>query len=213
MGFLHNLFGKKQPSTKSGSIEPVQPSVPLSSAQPSSYVGVTPLDPLAVDTLLEQPYGSALPMSVNDSGRIATAFMFRESKTRIAELERSGALASVHIRTAVIGVSGVKIYVTLVRFGDQLFEMWWNWHNPVIQPLFQRLFDQDIVVVCFVSDQPKIDFIFRTPSSIRDGLRARGSELTASQPWTMEAFDNARTTVQENYPTPVALWQALGQSS
>jgi hypothetical protein len=177
---------------------------------PTANDGVTPLDTFALATLLEQPHGAALPMSVNDSGRDATAFVFRESDDRIVELARSGAFASVHIRSSLLGVGDVQLYVTLVRFGDQVFEIWWNWHNPIIRPLFDRLFSQDEVIVGFVSDRPAIANVHRYPSSIREPLRADRSQLTAAQPWTMEAFDRARATVEKEYPTPVALWQALG---
>lgn len=208
MGFLDKLFGKKQSATSTGGHAGSSSTV----QSPTANVGVTPVDIRAVKTLLEHPYGAALPMSVNDSGRVATAFVFRESEERIAELARSGALASMHTKAAFLSVSGVEIYVTLFRIGDQVFEIWWNWHNPVIHPLLDRLFDQDEVIVGFVSERPEIDRIVRHPSSIQDGLRANRSKLEAAQPWTMEAFDSARAAVEEQYPTPVALWKADGSS-
>jgi len=179
----------------------------------ASNASVTPVDTLFINALLEQPYGSALPMSVNDSGHVVTALIFRESKARIAELASLGALARMQTRAAFLEVSGVEIYVTLFTLGDQVFEIWWNWHNPVVRPVFERLFEQKEVVVGFVSDQPVIDHIVRHPSPIQDGLRTNRSKLVATQAWTMEAFDNARAAVEKEYPTPVILWKVLGGGS
>ncbi|HLO32343.1 MAG TPA: hypothetical protein VK249_24550 [Anaerolineales bacterium] len=201
MDFLNKLFGKKQPVTTAQASSPAVPPA------------LTPLDPSAVDTLLKQPYGAALPIAVNESGYMFTAFAFRESKERIAELERSGEMIALHTRAAFLDLAGVSIYVTLFKIGDQVFEIWWNWHNPYSQILLKRLFDQKEMIVAFFSDQPEIERTVRHPSVIQEGLLKNRSQLTASEPWTMEAFNRARAAVEEQYPTPVALWKALGGGS
>jgi len=100
-----------------------------------------------------------------------------------------------------------------VGIANQAFEIWWNWHNPVLRSIFKRLFDQDEVIIGFVSDRVKIEGTCRIPSPIKGTLRACRSQLTAAPPWTMEAFDRARVVVEQEYSTPVALWHALGGRS
>jgi len=82
--------------------------------------GITALEPADIQILLDQPYGSALPISASDSGRVVTALVLRESGDHIAELAGSDAPSAVHIRAAFLGVGGVQIYVTLIRIGDQV---------------------------------------------------------------------------------------------
>jgi|GEM_PF-4046390 len=192
MDFLNKLFGKKQPTSTVANVD------------------ITPVDNSALNTLLEQPYGAALPILANRAGHTVTAFVFRESQDRIAELARSGAFKSMHTKAAFIEVGGVILYVTLFKIGDQVFEIWWNWHNPIIRPIFSNLFEQKEFVVGFVSDQPTLDRIERYPSPIQDGLRANRSKLNTSRSWTMDAFDKARAAVEQQYPTPVSLWKANG---
>jgi hypothetical protein len=200
---------KNEPSTKTTSQETV-----FGKDQPpetkAMNVDLPFSDTSAINVLLEQPYGAAMPMSLDQSGHLVTAFIFRESKNRIAEFEDTNALASMHTKAAFLEVRGVIIYVTLFMIGDQVFEIWWNWHNPVIRPLFESLFEQHELVICFVSDRPEIDRIVRHPSPLLDGLRANRVKLTAAQIWSMDAFNSARAAVEAQFPTPVALWKASG---
>jgi hypothetical protein len=182
------------------------------SAKSSTALDMKPINTKDLQILLKMPFGVALPTSVNISGQVATAILFRESAERIKELDLEGALLSMHTRSALLGVNNVVLYVTLFRLGDQIFEIWWNWHNQVHRRLFERLFEQDEISFGFVSEQPKFERILRHASTIKEGLRANRSTLTTAKSWTMAEFEEARSIIYKQYPTPVSLWQALGRA-
>lgn len=159
--------------------------------------------------LLEQPHGAALPTLVEEGGRSVTCFLFRETEERIGELT-SDAQVGVHVRAGLLGVADVLLYVNLIRIKDQVFEIWWNWHSP-LRPRFENLFDQDEMILAFLSDSPTpVEVVRASWAELgREDLRKARGQIESSEPWSMDAFDSARNAVYESYPTLVALWEAL----
>lgn len=164
------------------------------------------LRPADTAIALEQPYGAAIPTLADLDGKPVAALIFREREERIHELTEEEA----EVRAFGIEVSGVPLLVTMVRLGDQVFESWWNWYNPALRPMMEKLFEQEDLTVAFLSDTPNPVAVKKYPwARVRDSLRPVRTKLETSAPWTMQQFDHARQTVYGAYPTPVQLWQGL----
>lgn len=163
-------------------------------------------DPVAM--LLQSPYSSALfALGADDTGEELTMFLLHESPDHVRGLPEE---VPVDVRAAVYMRSGVPLVVILLRVSGELYETWWNFHNPAARRGLENLRRQDLLILRFIGDTPEPLRTIALPSPVRDGVRQIWDQLEESDPWEMEAFDRAREQVYAEFATVQALWDDFG---
>jgi hypothetical protein len=137
------------------------------------------------------------------------AFLIRETSDRLAQMPRD---AKVHVRAGGMQQGDVLVVIVIVcveqgRYGDELYETWWNVHQPAGGlEMFQRMGQQTTLRLWFYGDTGEVERVLE----LENGLRAFFQSVMAVVPtipaWTMAAFDAARASIERLFPSTADLW-------
>jgi hypothetical protein len=155
------------------------------------------------------PPGSALFCRVNVGSGWEVAFLIREESERIRQFSRV-----IEIRSALLIADGVGLIPIMLCPGADdyyVYETWLNFHAPTTccekNDHLELLAAQKRLLLFFYGETGKERTIQIANHSENFVLMLERVRRLA--PWSMHAFDEARSSIYKEYPTVRSLWAAL----
>jgi len=161
-----------------------------------------------VESILESPPASAAYARFRADGEEVTCFIVHEDASHVHRLPRT---VRVDVRSALFDRAGAWLIAVMLRVEGNLYETWWNLHNPVLHQSLLDMSRQDKLLVSFYVDslEPSRTICIQNP--LRDGLTHIMAMLEKMPPWDMECFDRAKEQLYSEYPDPEALWNGMAE--
>jgi hypothetical protein len=160
-----------------------------------------------IELLLQSPPGSAsiarMLLEGPSSGQVVTFFTIHEDAQRARAFAEGG---SVEMRAAISVLQDVALVAVLLKVAGEIYETWWNFHNPACRDSFYDLCVQEKLPVSVYVDRPVPERTVWMPNLIRSQMNEAVKYLEAMKPWDMAAFDRAREELYQEVPTVQALW-------
>ncbi len=157
--------------------------------------------------LLRSAPGTGTFAPGNVEGKPATIFIIREDLQHLSKFPSNE--VDVHLRSSLISLNNVALLPVLIKIDTELYETWWNWHNPYAQKCFLNILSQEKLLFSFYIDQPQPKRIIQLPNLLKSDFKTYHDYLTKMQLWAMQDFDNARNILYKTVTSPQALWDAL----
>jgi hypothetical protein len=114
-------------------------------------------------------------------------------------------------RAGVVHFNDVLLVLTMVRVGgnqDELFDIWWNYHARDGMEHFQRMSEQDRLMLHFCNEEGRA-FSMDSGNEFRKFFASLPPLLKKAQPWTDIEFDRAvRGFCAKSYPKE-NLWDMI----
>ncbi len=157
--------------------------------------------------LTHTPVGGALfarfPFPEEDGG-MQTALIIHESAEHVQNLP---ATLDIQERSVFFEEQGVGLLAVMYRIGGEMYETWWNYHNPSMRQSIDDLQHQPRLCFMFFDDSLEPSRVVWAPNGLQTVFAAFAGRAGAMTPWSMPAFDAARAQVYARYPTLGALWK------
>ena len=123
-------------------------------------------------------------------------------------------VSRVEVRTGLLLADGVSLIPVLLRTGsrdDELWEMWINACALGSDALLAALATQQRVLVHWTTETgiARTTALTWHPQAVIATMR---THLAQQPAWSMAAFEAARNTLYQQYPTIPDLWKALAQA-
>lgn len=151
-----------------------------------------------------EPGTMVFELQSDGKGPYQVGFLIREEHQRVVQLRRN---PLVEVRAGAFLQDDVWIVAVLFRVGEELYECWFNYHQPMGWKYFRSLAKQDAFTIEFYT--PDLAKVVRVRNGLRHFFEEILSRITECAPWNMSAFDAARAKVYAEYPSVQALWDAL----
>jgi hypothetical protein len=147
-----------------------------------------------------------------DGGDWETSFFIQEEKAYINKLGKS---PIIHIRAGCLIYSGIPLVVVMFLVNndpDMLYEVWFNYcQSGDGKKYFEDLTSQERIVLHWYCGNKRIRSI-KINNNLQDGFKTFMTEIVKYPKWDMNAFDQARGLVYQDYPTPIILWNKLSDT-
>ncbi len=163
-----------------------------------------------IQSLLKSPISTASYARFKEAtGDDLTMFNVHEDMPHVKNLPKE---VSIDVRNTLFTCSGVGIITVILRIEGEIYETWWNFHNPLFKQCFYDMSKQEKLLVSFYVDNIKPVRTIWTPNILREGFSKIINTLQEMPPWTMQAFDTAKEELYREYATPTDLWNSLNKS-
>lgn len=141
------------------------------------------------------------------------AFLLKETSERIQAMPKGG---NVHVKAGLMEVGPVIVVVVMMaveqgRFGSELYEMWWNAHQPdgMSLEVWMLMTHQSHLRFWWYGDRGSVERVIEVESTLQAFFIYALQKIRARPSWTMAAFDDARRSVEVRYSSLPSLWEAL----
>jgi hypothetical protein len=175
-----------------------------------------PLQPMNTDSLAVlarmRPGSALFAREQLDQGPWEIAWLVREESARIAGL---GPAPEIEFRAGVFEEGPVLLVPVLVRVGPQskqaVYESWINQHAEGMGGTLETLADQPRLVVHLYGEGCGLVRTLTIGNQLATFAGQALAAIVGRPTWSMEAFDQAREQVYQQYPQVWDLWRALGK--
>lgn len=175
------------------------------SSKKDANVQVTDITP--VTTLLKSPVSVAGIARFNDeSDNVLTSIIIHEDTEHVSRLPKE---VPVRIRFGFIVERDVGLVVVMLLIYGELYETWWNYHNPAYHECFNDIIRQDKLLLSFYIDSTEPSRVLWVPNTLKGVFKMAIEEIQTREPWAMHDFDVAREILYRKYPNPKNLWENL----
>ncbi|MFX1563429.1 MAG: hypothetical protein ACFFDP_08995 [Promethearchaeota archaeon] len=164
-----------------------------------------------ITTFLQSPVGTAgiAPFKDERENKF-TSIIIHEDAEHVSRLPKE---VPIRVRTGFIKARNVGLIVVMPKIHGELYETWWNYHNPIGPECFRDIMRQDKLLLVFFIDSPAPARILWVPNTLKEFFKSAIAKILGMKPWTMQEFNVARETLYREYPTPKDLWENLVDST
>ncbi len=160
-----------------------------------------------ITAILQSPVSVAgIARFKDESDNIFTSIIIHEDTERVSRLPKE---VPVRVRVGFIKARNVGLMVVMPKIHGELYETWWNYHNPVYHECFRDIVRQDKLLLAFYIDSPEPARILWVPNTLKEIFKPAIEIILGMVPWTVNDFNVARETLYRKYPTPKDLWENL----
>jgi len=144
----------------------------------------------------------------SDKGEWETGLLIREDDKHITNL---GPNPVLEVRAGLFDEGRVQLLTVMVRAGGEFYETWFNFHQRGLdaEDYLQDWSRQETLAVIFYGSRGR-ERSLRIRNPMADLAQEALPRLRQAQPWSMSAFDAARSQLYQRYPTVERLWNVLG---
>ena len=175
------------------------------SSKKDASVVATDITP--VTTLLESPVSVAgIARFKDESDNVFTSIIIHEDTEHVSRLPKE---VPVKARFGFILERNVGLVVVMLLICGELYETWWNYHNPAYHECFNDIIRQEKILLSFYIDSTKPARVLWVPNTLKDVFEMAIEEIQNMEPWTMNDFDVAREILYRKSPDLKELWENL----
>jgi hypothetical protein len=160
------------------------------------------------DALRLVPGQSIHGIFITGPGEAGEVGLFIRSLSGVASDEKDIWLKQ---RAGLIRFDDVLLVLTMIRVngaGEELFDVWWNYHSSIGPEYFKRMAEQEKLTVHFYGEDGK-RFSIETENGFQKFFSDLDKIIAKISPWTEVEFDRAlRGFCAESYPKE-NLWEMI----